>query len=403
MRQRPLGPYRAVPDGGEHALDGIGRAQVVPVLGREVVERQQRVAVLDEAGDRLVILGAILVGERGHRGLGRGAIGRRPDLAQVGFGRGLDGLGHLVHDVDGFVDCAALAPGRWPDLLDCFPEAKCAIAGGQLGGDRQAARFQVNQQFAPALRAFAHAHLETEQLLLAFRRGPDQHQHALGLRLHARLQVDTVRPDINIPSGRQVALLPPRVIRLPLAPQPRNHRWRQVRDLLAQQRPERLLEIAHREAAQVEHRQHGIEAARAPRPARQDGRREADALGTSLVAAAVAQPDPLHRDRADAGLHRALRAVGRAAPGGRARPATARLSSRPGTPRLRPQRPGPAIGARLGAGWRSAGRRPARQADAGERRCYCLSWRIGSFGSLGRPSPASIRRLSQSVVTQFRP
>lgn len=33
-------------DRGERALDGIGRAQVTPVLGREVVEREQHVAVL---------------------------------------------------------------------------------------------------------------------------------------------------------------------------------------------------------------------------------------------------------------------------------------------------------------------------------------------------------------------
>ena len=41
------------------------------------------------------------------------------------------------------VDCAALMPGRWPDLLNGRPEAERAIAGGQLGGDRQAARFRA--------------------------------------------------------------------------------------------------------------------------------------------------------------------------------------------------------------------------------------------------------------------
>ena len=54
LRQRALGADGAMPDRGEHALDRVGRAQVgapsvapgIPVLGREVVEGQQRVLVV---------------------------------------------------------------------------------------------------------------------------------------------------------------------------------------------------------------------------------------------------------------------------------------------------------------------------------------------------------------------
>ena len=49
--------------GGEHALDRIRGAQVVPVLGGKVEEGEQRLAILGQAGDRLVVLGAVLVGE----------------------------------------------------------------------------------------------------------------------------------------------------------------------------------------------------------------------------------------------------------------------------------------------------------------------------------------------------
>ncbi len=45
-RQRALGAYRPVPLGREHALDRIG-AQVIPMLGRNVVEGQQCIAMLD--------------------------------------------------------------------------------------------------------------------------------------------------------------------------------------------------------------------------------------------------------------------------------------------------------------------------------------------------------------------
>jgi len=143
----------------------------------------------------------------------------------------------------------ALMPGRRRHRVERLPEAERPVAGRQLWRDGEAACLEVNQQLAPALRAFPYAHLEAKQLLLAFRCRANQHQHAFGLRLHARLQVDAVRPDVDIPPGRQVAALPARVVRLPLPPQPRDRRRRQVRGLLAQQCPERLLEVAHGDAA----------------------------------------------------------------------------------------------------------------------------------------------------------
>ena len=39
-------------DRRERAFDDIGRAQMLPVLGREIVEGEQRLAILDQALDR---------------------------------------------------------------------------------------------------------------------------------------------------------------------------------------------------------------------------------------------------------------------------------------------------------------------------------------------------------------
>jgi len=41
-----------VPDRRKHAFDGIGRAQVIPMLSREVVEREQCFAILTARLDR---------------------------------------------------------------------------------------------------------------------------------------------------------------------------------------------------------------------------------------------------------------------------------------------------------------------------------------------------------------
>ena len=46
-------------DGGEGALDWIRCAEMLPVLGREVVEGEQRFAILAQAIDRLLVLDAI--------------------------------------------------------------------------------------------------------------------------------------------------------------------------------------------------------------------------------------------------------------------------------------------------------------------------------------------------------
>jgi hypothetical protein len=43
----------------EDDFDDVGRAQVLPVLGREVVEGEQRLAILAEAFDRLLVFSSL--------------------------------------------------------------------------------------------------------------------------------------------------------------------------------------------------------------------------------------------------------------------------------------------------------------------------------------------------------
>ena len=50
-----LRAHGSMPHGGKAAFDGVGGAQVLPVLGREVVEGQQCRAILGQAIDRLVV------------------------------------------------------------------------------------------------------------------------------------------------------------------------------------------------------------------------------------------------------------------------------------------------------------------------------------------------------------
>jgi hypothetical protein len=60
------------------------------------------------------------------------------------------------------------------------------------------------------------------------------------------VQVDPIRPHVHVSPRREVALLSSVVIRLPFCRQPRDHRRRQVRRVLAQEGGEVFLEVASR-------------------------------------------------------------------------------------------------------------------------------------------------------------
>ena len=143
-------------------------------------------------------------------------------------------------------------------LVESPPKAERAVANGNLWRDRKASRLQIDEQFLPALRALTQTRLKAEQLLLALGRRADQHQHAFGLRFHARLQVNAVGPDINITPSRQIAPLPELVFVFPFAFQPSDHGGRKIGRVLAEQGRQHFLEIARRDPAQVKRRQENI-------------------------------------------------------------------------------------------------------------------------------------------------
>src|SRR5215470_20384943 len=114
----------------------------------------------------------------------------------------------------------ALVPGAGKDLLDRLPEAERAVADREVGCDLKTTPPDVDEELAPTLRALPHPGLEADEFLPAFRCGADQHEHAFGRLLHARLQVDSVRPHVHVTPRREVALLPGVVIGLPFRRQP---------------------------------------------------------------------------------------------------------------------------------------------------------------------------------------
>ena len=160
---------------------------MIPVFGREVEEGEQSLPVLCQAGDRLVVLGAVFVGEHVDGSLS-GRAGRRSiNLAKVCLHVDLDREGDLVEHVGGLVNPTPLVPGAGKDLIDGLPEAERAVADGEIRRDLEATPLDVDEEFAPALRALPHPGLEADELFLALGCGADQHKHALGVVFHSRL------------------------------------------------------------------------------------------------------------------------------------------------------------------------------------------------------------------------
>src|SRR3981081_1079008 len=185
---------------------------MLPVLSREVVEGKQRVAILDQALDSLVVFDALGFDEGVERGecilLGLG----HPDLLERTLGLRLLALGQLVQDIGGLVHPTALAAHPRPHLLDRLPEAEGAVGDRELGSHRKLPPVEVEEELFPRLRALAHAVDEPDKFLFAFGRSADDHQQALRGLLEPGLHMDAVDPEVNVAFGREITLAPTRML-----------------------------------------------------------------------------------------------------------------------------------------------------------------------------------------------
>ena len=75
-----------MPHGGECAFNGVGGPQVLPMLSREVVKRQQRLAVLRQATHRLVVLDGVGFDKGVESGVGVVLRLGHPDVLQSALG-----------------------------------------------------------------------------------------------------------------------------------------------------------------------------------------------------------------------------------------------------------------------------------------------------------------------------
>ena len=230
------------------------------MLGGEVVEGEQRLAVFRQALDSFLILDAVRFDKPIECGLGVLLGLRHPDILQFPLGLCLQALWQPVQDIRRFVHPTALCSRLRPHLIDRLPEAERPIGDGELRGDCETAPLEIEQQLLPGLHALADAVGKPNQFLLAFGGGTDDHEQALRIIFEPGLDVDAIGPDVDISLGRQVAIAPAGVLVDLGLFQACDGRSRQPASVLAEQGGQRILKVPGGDAFQVEDRDQHFEA-----------------------------------------------------------------------------------------------------------------------------------------------
>src|SRR6056297_251576 len=123
---------------GEGRFNRVARSEMAPVLGREVVERQQHFSVLLQALTSLRVLGFVLLHEFIECLLCVGLRRRLPDFVEVALGFRLNTPGHVVENVRRLVNPAALLACLGEYLAKRRPESQCTVANSNLRSRCQA-------------------------------------------------------------------------------------------------------------------------------------------------------------------------------------------------------------------------------------------------------------------------
>ena len=103
-----FGLLGSMPNCGKSAFNGIRGSDVFPMLGREVAEGQQIVAILDQAFYDALVFHTVSFDEEVEGGFSNGLGLGHPDIFQVSLGLRLHGLWHWIQHIRRLVD---LLPG----------------------------------------------------------------------------------------------------------------------------------------------------------------------------------------------------------------------------------------------------------------------------------------------------
>ncbi len=200
--------------GGEGAFNGIGRPQVLPVLGWEFVECQQRVSILSETVGRLLVFQRVAVDEGVEASSGATLVSaiQISCNARLAFGCWLFGsLASTFAVLCTQQRCSRVFGQTSPAA---FQNPSAPSASDEPRRHVEPAPLQIEQQTAPVVRALAGAIGEPTSSLRPSCVAPISTRNALLFVLEVRFEMDAVRPDLNVALRRQIAPL----LRIPIIP-----------------------------------------------------------------------------------------------------------------------------------------------------------------------------------------
>ena len=198
MAQAALGFACPIADCGKDAFNRVCRADVLPMLGLEVVERQQHVAILGQLLDRPLVFDAVGFNEQIEGRIGLLLRLGHPDILQRCLGLFMQGLWHRAGDVGHLVDPAALFFRRRVHVPQCGQKTHGPVPTGQIGRNRQPSFFQAAKKVSPAVRVLAEPVHDAKNILVSVFVRANNHLHTLTIIVQARVEVDTVGPNIDV-------------------------------------------------------------------------------------------------------------------------------------------------------------------------------------------------------------
>ena len=245
----------AMTDRSKGLFDRVGRPDIDPVFVREVVEGHESFPVLLQAFGGLRILG--LIGrEEIIKGLVRFLPGlRHPDLMKIAFVLRLFGFRELVQDIRRLVHPAPLGFGGSENLGQSGPDPQRPISDRQLGIDRQSPFFQIEQQLLPGLFAFPVAVANGQKFLLPVLCRADHHQNAMVGLVHPDIEMNPVRPEINVSLLQQIQFCPLLMFRCPGLLQAPDRRGGEPRGVLSQKTGQNRVEVSGGDPPEIQPRQ----------------------------------------------------------------------------------------------------------------------------------------------------
>ena len=134
----------------------------------------------------------------------------------------------------------------------CGPKTHSTVPTGQIRRNRQSPLLQAAKKVSPAVRVFAEPVHDTKNILVPVFISANNNQHTLTIIVQARIEVDTIGPDVDVALSREVALAPRFVLVPPSRLQPRNRGRGQSISIWPHKRSQCLAEVTCRDPLQIQ-------------------------------------------------------------------------------------------------------------------------------------------------------